>query len=167
MRTGLLRRSFQAPESSRHSGMPSWLLGSSLSLTLLRKLRSYPHTPDLSHKIVGRDSWLFFINILSLVKYFVSLSAQDINKNEKQSRENPTLNDLMIHWNQSLFNLKSFIMNPLYFPLERLLSKYCFQIIFFVVLLLPFNTYKHFGNLTSSLNFTFKTPIPPKHAPLR
>ena len=32
------------------------------------KLRSYPHTPDLSHKIVGRDSWLFFINILSLVK---------------------------------------------------------------------------------------------------
>ena len=24
------------------------------------RLRSYPHTPDLSHKIVGRDSWLVF-----------------------------------------------------------------------------------------------------------
>jgi len=78
MRTGLLRRSFEAPESSRHSGMPSWLLGSSLSLTLLRKLRSYPHTPDLSHKIVGRDSWLFFKNILNIVKYLATLFTQKV-----------------------------------------------------------------------------------------
>ena len=36
-----------------------------------------------SHKIVGRDSWLVFKNISSLVKYLVSLSIQEIFKNIK------------------------------------------------------------------------------------
>ena len=37
-------------------------LGLLSPLRCFARLRSYPHTPDLSHKIVGRDSWLFFIN---------------------------------------------------------------------------------------------------------
>jgi len=45
---------------------------------LLRKLRSYPHTPDLSQKIVGRDSWLFFKNILNIVKYLATLFTQKV-----------------------------------------------------------------------------------------
>ena len=60
--------------------MPSWLLGSPLFLTLLRKLRSYPHTPDLSHKIVGRDSWLFFKNFDSRQIFSVLVYSRDSQK---------------------------------------------------------------------------------------
>ena len=41
---------------------PRASLGLLSPLRCSARLRSYPHTPDLSHKIVGRDSWLFFKN---------------------------------------------------------------------------------------------------------